>query len=80
MKRWLSISLMALAFLAIETSARAQPLDEAARRALRAELDAFFDQYYAWYSAGAADEIASHAYNVPYVRGDGSALGTRDAR
>ena len=78
MKRWLSIPVMALALLAIETPARAQALDDAARQALRAELDAFFDQYYAWYSAGAADEIAGHAYNVPYVRGDGSALGTRD--
>ena len=59
-------------------TAEAQSLDPAARQALRAEVDAFFDQYYAWYSAGAADEIAGYAYNVPYVRGDGSALGTRD--
>ena len=77
MKRWLSIRLMAAALLAIEAPAVAQSLDPAARQALRAELDAFFDQYYAWYSAGAADEVASHAYNVPYVLGDGRALGTR---
>lgn len=77
MKRW-SILVMAVGLLAIEAPADAQSLDPAARQALRAEVDAFFDQYYAWYSAGAADEIASHAYNVPYVRGDGSALGTRD--
>ena len=78
MKRWLSIPLMAATLLAIAAPAEAQPLDAAARQALRAELDAFFDQYYAWYSAGAADEIAGQAYNVPYVLGDGSALGTRD--
>ncbi len=78
MKRWMSIPLMVLALLATGASARAQALDEAARQALHDELNAFFDQYYAWYSAGAADEIASHAYNVPYVLGDGSALGTRD--
>ena len=77
MKRW-SILVMAVGLLTMEAPADAQSLDPAARQALRAEVDAFFDQYYAWYSAGAADEIASHAYNVPYVRGDGSALGTRD--
>ena len=77
MKRW-SILVMAVGLLTMEVPAEAQSLDPAARQALRAEVDAFFDQYYAWYSAGAADEIAGHAYNVPYVRGDGSALGTRD--
>ena len=77
MKRW-SILVMAVALVAIGARAEAQSLDPAARQALRAEVDAFFDQYYAWYSAGAADEIAGQAYNVPYVRGDGSALGTRD--
>ena len=77
MKRW-SILAMAVGLLGIVAPADAQSLDPAARQALRTEVDAFFDQYYAWYSAGAADEIARHAYNVPYVRGDGSALGTRD--
>ena len=77
MKRW-TILAMAVGLLAIVATAEAQSLEPVARQALRAEVDAFFDQYYAWYSAGAADEIASHAYNVPYVRGDGSALGTRD--
>ena len=78
MKRWLSIPVMAVALLAIEAPAEAQSLDAATRQAIRAELDAFFDQYYAWYSAGAAAEIAEHAYNVPYLRGDGSALRTPD--
>ena len=78
MKRWLSFPVMVVALLTIETPAEAQPLDAATRQAVRAELDAFFDQYYAWYSAGAADEIAGHAYNVPYIVGDGRALRTRD--
>ena len=78
MKRWLSIPVMAVALLTIETPAEAQSLDAAGRDAIRAELDAFLDQYYAWYSAGAADEISRHAYNVPYLRGDGTALQTRD--
>ena len=78
MKRWLSIPAVAVALLAIEAPAEAQSLDAATRQAIRAELDAFFDQYYAWYSAGAADDIAKHAYNVPYLRGDGSALRTHE--
>lgn len=65
MTRWLSILVMAVASFVFETPVGAQPLDAATRRALQAEVDAFFDQYYAWYSAGAADEIASQAYNVP---------------
>ena len=77
-KRWLSIPGMAVALLTIGTPAAAQTLDASTRQAVHAELDAFFDQYYAWYSAGAADEIARRAYNVPYVLGDGSALRTRD--
>ena len=78
MKRWLTIPVMAVALLTIETPSGAQPLDAATRQSLRAELDAFFDQYYAWYSVGAAQEIARHAYNVPYLRGDGTPLGTED--
>ena len=76
-KRWLLVPSMAVALLTVGMPAEAQPLDEASREVLRAELDAFFDQYYAWYSVGAADEISRHAYNVPFFRG-GSALGTRD--
>lgn len=75
---WLSVTLMAAAVLAVETPGDAQSIDASTQEALRAEVDAFFDQYYAWYSAGAADEIASHAYNVPYMRGDGTVLGTHD--
>ena len=78
MRRWLSIPAMAVVLLAIETPAETQTLDAAAREAVRDELDAFFDQYYAWYSAGAADEISRHAYNVPYLLGNGTALSTRD--
>ena len=77
-KRRLSLSVLAVALLTIGTPAEAQSLDTAARQAIRVELDAFFDQYYAWYSAGAADQVARHAYNVPYVLGDGNALRTRD--
>ena len=77
MTRRLMILLMAAAHFAIATPVGAQPLDAATRQALRAEVDAFFDQYYAWYSVGAAEEIARHAYNVPYLRGDGSALVTQ---
>ena len=78
MTRWLTGPVMVVALLALETPAGAQPLDASTRQALRAELDTFFDQYYAWYSVGAADEISRHAYNVPYLQGDGSALGTQD--
>ena len=75
--RWLSMPLLAAALLIVGTPAEGQTLDAAAREAVRAELDAFFDQYYAWYSVGAADEVSRHAYNVPFFRG-GSALGTRE--
>jgi len=78
MTRWLTAPVMVVALLAMETPVGAQPLDASTRQALRAELDTFFDQYYAWYSVGAADEISRHAYNVPYLQGDGSALGTQD--
>lgn len=76
-KRRLSMPLLAFALLTVETPAEAQSLDEASREAVRAELDAFFDRYYAWYSVGAADEVSRGAYNVPFFRG-GSALGTRE--
>ena len=76
-KRRLSMPLLAFALLTVETPAEAQSLDEASREAVRAELDAFFDQYYAWYSVGAADEVSRGAYNVPFFRG-GNVLGTRE--
>ena len=75
--RWLSMPLLAAALLIVGTPAEGQTLDASAREAVRAELDAFFDQYYAWYSVGAADEVSRHAYNVPFFRG-GSALGTQE--
>lgn len=78
MTRWLSIPGILVGLLAAGTTAGAQSPDSEAREAVRAEVDAFFDQYYAWYSVGAADEIARYAYNVPYLRGDGSALATRE--
>jgi len=76
MRGWLTVPLMAAAFVATEAPAGAQPLDATDRQALRAEVDALFDQYYAWYSIGAGDEIARHIYNVPYIQGDGTALET----
>jgi len=47
MTRWLTAPVMVVALLALETPAGAQPLDASTRQALRAELDTFFDQYYA---------------------------------
>ena len=78
MTRWWTMCMLAGALLVIGTPVGGQTLDGAERQAIRDEVDAFFDQYYAWYSAGAADEIARHAYNVPYLRGDGTALSTSD--
>ena len=79
MKSWRSVAAAGLLAITIlmGVPAAAQPVDEAARGGVRDELNAFFDQYYEWYSAGRADEISQHAYNVPYQLGDGTALTTR---
>ena len=78
MKSWRIVAAAGiLATVLVGVPAAAQPLDEAARRGVRDELNAFFDQYYEWYSAGRAEEISRHAYNVPYQLGNGTALTTR---
>ena len=55
----------------------AQEIDDATRRAVQAEVNAFFDQYYEWYSAGRADEISQYAYNTPFQLNNGTSLQTR---
>ena len=77
MKSWRTVAMASVLATSLGVPVAAQPLDEAARQSVRDELNTFFDQYYEWYSAGSADEISRHAYNVPYQLGDGTALETR---
>lgn len=77
MNSWRTVTAALVLATILGLSVAAQPLDEAARQGVRDELNAFFDQYYEWYSAGRADEISRHAYNVPYQLGNGTALATR---
>jgi hypothetical protein len=77
MTRWRTVATLGICAAVLGLTAWAQPLDEAARQDVQDELNAFFDQYYEWYSAGSADEISRHAYNVPYQLGNGTALATR---
>ena len=77
MNRWRTVTMASVLATTLGVPVAAQPLDEAARQGVRDELNTFFDQYYEWYSAGRADEISRHAYNVPYQLGDGTALETR---
>ena len=63
--------------LALVAPLGAQKIDDATRRAVQAELNAFFDQYYEWYSAGSADEISRHAYSAPFQLSNGTSLETQ---
>ena len=77
MRPWRTTATTWMLTATLGLSLGAQPPEDAERRAVHEEIDAFFDQYYAWYSAGRADEISRHAYNTPFQLGDGTALETR---
>ena len=38
---------------------------------IRVEINAFFDQYYEWFSASRADLLAERVYAAPFYVGDG---------
>ncbi len=45
---------------------------------IRVEINAFFDQYYEWFSASRADLLAERVYAAPFYVGDGTIHQTRE--
>ncbi len=78
----LSVPILCLTALALVSAVpvQAQPLSEERERAIRVELDAFFDQYYGrWARPGGADVLAERAYTAPLIVGNGLGPQTPEA-